>query len=342
MLHDSPMNCLGTIHAGLRHALCALLLGAILGAPQARAALPDFGRFASTDVLLVVAPHPDDETLCCAGAIQLARAAGARVAIVWITSGDGFELDAHVVEHRLFTGTQGLVELARLRMQEASRAAQLLGVAPVSRFFLGYPDGGIAYLMDDRDETIYRSAHTGAEAVPYAEALRPGAPYTRANLERDLRTVINRVQPTWVLAPTPLDLHPDHRATGVLVIRALDVLGQSNRARYWIVHGGIGWPWPRGLHPEESLVPPARARALPWEELALLPVERTHKESAIRIYDTQMRLTSGFMLSFVKRNEIYSPVPYIGPIMSAVIAHEIPVITASQDQVGVAYAGDLK
>jgi LmbE family N-acetylglucosaminyl deacetylase len=303
------MSSTRTIHARLRRAGCGLLAAAIAGAPHVWASSEGFGHFSGADVLLVVAPHPDDETLCCAGAIQRARAAGARVAIVWITSGDGFELDAHVVEHRLFTGTQGLLELAGLRMQEAVRAAELLDVAPAQRFFLGYPDGGITYLLGDNHDLPYRSPHTGVAAVPYARAFLPGAAYTGASLEQSLRAVIDRVQPTWVLAPTPLDEHEDHRATGALVIRTMEGLGHLDRVRYWIVHGGIGWPWPRGLHPEEALVPPARARALPWEDFPLVPPERDQKASAIRVYDTQMRLTSSFMLSFVKRNEIYSAAP---------------------------------
>lgn len=303
------MNCLRTIHARLRCALCAILLGALLGAPHARAAPADFGRFASSDVLLVVAPHPDDETLCCAGAIQRAHAAGARVAIVWITSGDAFELDAHLVEHRLFVGTQGLLELAHIRMQEAARAAQLLAVAPAERFFLGYPDGGVTDLLGTHQDLPYRSPHTGAAAVPYAEAYAPGSAYTGKNLERDLRAVLEQVQPTWVLAPTPLDAHEDHRATGELVTRTMRALGRAERVRYWIVHGGIGWPWPRGLHPQEALVPPRRAGALPWKDFALSSAERDTKAGAIGVYETQLRLTSSFMLSFVKRNEIYSSAP---------------------------------
>jgi LmbE family N-acetylglucosaminyl deacetylase len=294
-----------TIHAHLRRAGCALLLAALAGAPQGRTAA-QFGQFSQTDVLLVVAPHPDDETLCCAGVMQRAHAAGARVAIVWITSGDAFELDAHVVEHRLFTGTEGLLELARLRMQEAAHAAQLLAVVPAEQFFLGYPDGGIAHLLHDNRTLPYRSPHTGVSAVPYAGAFLPGAAYTGENLERDLRAVITRLQPTWVLAPTPLDEHTDHRATGELVIRAMDALGQLDRVRYWIVHGGFAWPWPRGLHPEDALDPPRRARGQPWQYFALSPPERAAKAAAVRAYETQMRLTSSFMLSFVKRNEIYS------------------------------------
>jgi LmbE family N-acetylglucosaminyl deacetylase len=298
-----------TIHARLWCAGCVLLAAVIAGAPQVRASVDGFGRFTDADVLLVVAPHPDDETLCCAGAIQRARAAGARVAIVWITSGDGFELDAHVVEHRLFTGTQGLLELAGLRMQEAARAAQLLGVAPAQQFFLGYPDGGIAHLLSENHDLPYRSPHTGGGAVPYAQAFLPGAAYTGASLEQNLRALIERVQPTWVLAPTPLDEHEDHRATGEFVMRTMHGLGHLERVRYWIVHGGIGWPWPRGLHPQEALVPPSHARALPWQDFMLLPAERDQKATAIGLYETQMRLTSSFMLSFVKRNEIYSAAP---------------------------------
>jgi LmbE family N-acetylglucosaminyl deacetylase len=308
-----------TIHA---RAGLGLLLAALVGAPHARASPRDFGHFSADDVVLVVAPHPDDETLCCAGAIQRARAAGARVAIVWITSGDGFEFDAHVVEHRLFTDKEDLRELARLRMREALRAAELLGVASAERFFLGYPDGGITHIMEDHDELPYRSPHTGAAAVPYADALRPGAAYTAAQLTRDLRTVIDRMQPTWVLAPTPLDEHEDHRAVGVLVTRSMAALGQSERVRFWIVHGGIAWPWPRGLAPDEALLPPPRARALPWQDLALLPAERTQKEAAVRVYETQLRVMSAFMLAFVKRNEIYSSAGLPAAPLSAPTAHK--------------------
>src|SRR5215467_9782802 len=52
--------------------------------------------------LLVVSPHPDDETLCCAGVIQRVLRAGGRVSIIWVTSGDGSELDLLFVEKSLF------------------------------------------------------------------------------------------------------------------------------------------------------------------------------------------------------------------------------------------------
>ena len=182
-----------TRHTRRLHIAAGILVAALLFAPCAPGEPREFGVFARDDVLVVVAPHPDDETLCCAGAIERAHAAGARVAIVWITSGDGFELDAHIVERRWHTGTQGLMELAQLRMQEATRVAQLLGVAASERFFLGYPDGGIAKLLHDNLDVAYASPHTGVAAVPYPQALSPGAAYTGVNLERDLAAIIERL-----------------------------------------------------------------------------------------------------------------------------------------------------
>src|SRR5262252_4115942 len=71
------------------------------GAPLERAAsaLPAIGAGTS---LLVISPHPDDETLCCAGVIQRVVHAGGRVSVVWITSGDGSELSMLVVEKSFF------------------------------------------------------------------------------------------------------------------------------------------------------------------------------------------------------------------------------------------------
>jgi LmbE family N-acetylglucosaminyl deacetylase len=311
------MSCKHTIHADGARAGFGILLVALLAAPLSSATAQDFGAFTRADVLLVVAPHPDDESLCCAGAIARARASGARVALVWITSGDAFELDAHVVEHRLLTKHQDLLGLARLRMREASRVAELLGIGPQERFFLGYPDRGVTMLLHENFDSPYRSPHTGAAAVPYAEALADGAAYTGRNLERDLRAVIERVKPTWILAPSPLDEHEDHRATAELVLRVMGALQQPARVRYWIVHGGFEWPWPRGLHPDAPLLPPRRAADLPWISFTLSSAERTLKASAIRLYETQMRLTSSFMLSFVKRNEIYSAVPLMSALPTA-------------------------
>jgi LmbE family N-acetylglucosaminyl deacetylase len=67
--------------------------------------------------VLVVSPHPDDETLSCGGALALHRQRGHRVVVVQVTDGSGSRI-------------QGLTatEMAARRAQEAREAARQLDV----------------------------------------------------------------------------------------------------------------------------------------------------------------------------------------------------------------------
>ena len=257
--------------------------------------------------LLVVSPHPDDETLCCAGAMQRVREAGGSVSVVWITSGDGSRLSMLMVEHSLLAPAAKVRELASKRMSEARAAAGLLGVPAGRQLFLGYPDGVIGKLLVDAGATLQPAGFTGITRVPYPEALFPGHPYTGASLERDFDAVLERVQPSLVLAPSPRDSHPDHSACGALVIRALTRRGTLARARFWIVHGGEGWPQPRGYLPAIPLAPPAGAAGKELAALELTELEEAAKLRAVRAYQTQMQIMSPFLLAFVRTNELYGP-----------------------------------
>jgi N-acetylglucosamine malate deacetylase 1 len=77
--------------------------------------------------ILVIAPHPDDESIGCGGSICLHTDRGNRVRVVFLTSGE--------------LGLRGLPagDAKRIREQEAERVAELLGVAALS--FLRFPDG---------------------------------------------------------------------------------------------------------------------------------------------------------------------------------------------------------
>lgn len=261
----------------------------------------------ASDRLLIIAPHPDDESLCCAGLIQQALAAGASVGIVWVTAGDGFELDALVVEHTLSPGSTAMTRLGKQRLREAHAAATGLGVPASSQYVLGYPDRGIEALTDSYyQQRRYRSNYTASTSVRYSGAVSPGAPYTGENLEHDLEQVISEFRPTLVFAAAPQDLHPDHRASGELTRRLLERRGELAALRYWIVHVRQ-WPRPYGLNPELPLLPPAIAASLPWQSLPLSAAQRARKLEALQQHDSQMQLMAPLLKAFVRANELFAP-----------------------------------
>jgi LmbE family N-acetylglucosaminyl deacetylase len=289
--------------------------GAANGAPvkaAPRAPGQSAGDFPDIDAatsLLIVAPHPDDETLCCAGAIQRVLKAGGRASVVWITSGDGSELSMLIVEKSLFVKPEKMRDLALKRMQEARAATALLGMTAGQQLFLGYPDGGVLQLLTDNYARPYHSKFTGATRVPYSAALFPGDAYTGENLEREFAAVLERVHPTLILAPSPEDSHPDHRASGILTIRVLSRRNELAKVRYWIVHGGEGWPSPRGYDAGIPLNAPPRGKGLAPTPFVLTGAEEARKLEAVRAYRTQMETMSPFLLAFVRTTELYSSLP---------------------------------
>lgn len=289
--------------------LVTMLVCVATAAPAATPSPPAMPQLDASTRILVVAPHPDDESLCCGGLVATARRMGAQVAIVWVTSGGGFRLDAMVVEKKVRPKAADMRALARRRIDEAQYAAQALGVDAGQLFFLGYPDRGVLALLLDHYESPYRSKYTGADAVPWEQALNPGSPYDGANLERDFAQVVERVRPTLVLAPSPYDAHPDHRASGILAMRVLGARGEAHRVYFWIVHGGRAWPTPRGLRPELPQTPPPRGLQLPWVSFAVDAPSREAKRVALRMHETQLKVMGRKMMSFVRSTELYSPRP---------------------------------
>jgi len=100
---------------------------------------------------VVIAPHPDDETLGCGGLIALSRALGAAVDVVFLTDGS-----ASLPNHPDWAPER----LATLRAQEAEAALRILGVTPEHIHFLGVPDGRLAHL--DPGEQRDLTARLGA------------------------------------------------------------------------------------------------------------------------------------------------------------------------------------
>lgn len=111
--------------------------------------------------LLVIAPHPDDETLGCGGLLLRHRRAGHAARIVFLTDGAA----SHPGHPTLVPG-----ELAQRRASEAREAARRHGLdGDTDTVFLDLPDGGLPRLSP-----AARAAAT-ARLTAEIDAFRPAA-----------------------------------------------------------------------------------------------------------------------------------------------------------------------
>jgi LmbE family N-acetylglucosaminyl deacetylase len=286
--------------------LTLLLLSALADAAQVpQVQRPTAPEPRADDRILVVAPHPDDETLCCAGYIRRALAAGAAVGVVWMTAGDGFEVDALLVEHHLRLKGRGMQILGQARVTEAFNAAQLLGIPQAQRWMLGYPDRGLNALLTTNLDPPFTSAYTRTAQISYPQALSPGAAFTGRNLTHDLQKVIEDFAPTRVLVSAPEDLHPDHAAAGRLARQVLEARGKPWELWYYVIHARH-WPEPRGLHRDVELVPPPQVAGRHWQVFTLTDAEQDAKLAALGAHKTQVEVMKGFLESFVRRTELFA------------------------------------
>jgi LmbE family N-acetylglucosaminyl deacetylase len=163
------------------------------------------------DKLLILAVHPDDETLGCGGLIQQAVAAGAKVQVAFITNGDNNPWPQRYMETRWKITSLDKKRWGQRRQAEALDALAVLGVERTNALFLGLPDQGITALLE-----------TGADEVTEL-----------------LASTIAGVRPTLVLGPALDDTHRDHNATAVLVDMALAKLPEESRPRLltYLTHG---------------------------------------------------------------------------------------------------------
>ena len=163
------------------------------------------------DRVLVLAPHPDDETLATGGLLQRAQAAGAEVRVLFVTDGENNPWAQRATEHRWRITGADRERWGERRRGEALAALGCLGVSPWQTAFLGYPDQGIHGLLLSGDE----------------------------DLAETLNGEIGRFRPTLLVAPSLEDLHPDHSALAVyvrLALARLDAAQRPPRERQFIVH----------------------------------------------------------------------------------------------------------
>ncbi len=262
------------------------------------------------DRLLIIAPHPDDETLGPGGLAQQATAAGATVKAIVITTGDGYK---HAVQVNLKVNeptAEDYRRLAEMRHKESLAAMAALGVRDV--VFLGYADGSLNSLW--RESWDYDQLHTGlngGNTGPYDFAYEPGAPYCGENLVKNLSSIILEFKPTIIVYPTPEDLHHDHWAANAFTQYVIAQDNISTREYTYLVHRGKLWPSPPIYEPDRVMDPPYQMgeEDAAWLRHAVTEGERVAKLEAIEKYKTQLPLADQFLKAFVRRNELYAIYP---------------------------------
>jgi LmbE family N-acetylglucosaminyl deacetylase len=141
---------------------------------------------------LVVAPHPDDESLGCGGAIALLRQFGYEVTI--LTMSDGTLSHPNSLKYPA-------EKLRDLREQEMLAALEILDVRPDKVTFFRFRDRRVP------NET----------SADFESAVTKISEYLKIN------------QPETILIPWRRDPHPDHRATWEIFNRANEILGRRFR-----------------------------------------------------------------------------------------------------------------
>jgi LmbE family N-acetylglucosaminyl deacetylase len=134
--------------------------------------------------VLIVAPHPDDETLGCGGAISLLCRQGYDVNVLIVSDGTGSHPNSQKYPAPRLRWT---------RSQETLTALAILGVKPWAITFLHLKDG----------------------AVPTVTAPKFHPAKVRC------RNYLQAIVPDTIFVPWRRDPHPDHRATWQLIQAAI-------------------------------------------------------------------------------------------------------------------------
>ena len=174
--------------------------GSLLIEPERHALLPPHTAPA-LDATLVLAPHPDDESLGCGGLLALLAESGRRVRVLFVTDGSRSHPQSR---------THPAARLAEVREAEARAALAELGVPADAARFLRFRDCGLPA--------------ENAPAFPDAVA--------------QFHKAVADFAPDTLLVPWRRDPHCDHAATWRLARAAVSTLSPAPR---WLEYPVWAW-----------------------------------------------------------------------------------------------------
>ncbi len=267
------------------------------------------------DRILILAPHPDDEVLGCAGIIHKAAKMNVPLKIVFLTYGDNNQWSFLVYRKHPVLMPKAVQAMGQVRQKEAIAANQILGISQDQLIFLGYPDFktlSIWYSHWNANPPA-KSMLTNAREVPYENAFHPGAPYKGEEILEDLKTIMRDFKPTKIFVSHPSDHNCDHKSLYLFTRVALwDLHGEITASLHpYLIHYK-NWPLPRGFHPEEKLSPPPfLENQVAWKTNTLNSDEIAIKHLAIQKHHSQYISSPGYLLTFIRSPELFGDFPDI-------------------------------
>ncbi|HEX7467489.1 MAG TPA: PIG-L family deacetylase, partial [Methanobacterium sp.] len=246
----------------------------------------------SSDRVLVIAPHPDDEAIATAGVIRYCVENNIPVEVVVMTNGDDYK------------------GLSIKRHDESVAAMETLGLSPEHVLFLGYPDGSLNNLLNqnwDYDKPYNWGGSISNANYPFA--YEKNATYSGANLEKNLEEITANFKPTKIFYPNPEDEQIDHWTTYAFIEYTTTRMNYTGQKYTYLIHDPPNWPSPRFYVPGDYLIPPNELSNLGynWLMFPLNSYQERLKEAAMNNYTSQINSDS-YLQSFVKKNELFSTI----------------------------------
>ena len=253
---------------------------------------PESHSIEQSDKVLVVAPHPDDETISSAGVIRYCIEHNIPVEVLVVTNGG----DSKSI------GTQ--------RHSETLTAMGKLGLKSDKIIFLDYPEG-LRFLFNQNWD--YKNLYEESDGTSHSRnsfSYDLNAPYCGENLVNELEQVIGDFKPTIIIYPDPNDKNTDHWATSAFINYATTQMNYKCIKYGYLAHAYSLWPYPRGYNPNSYLTPsPELSNEASWITFPLNRYDEALEFLAIKSYKSQITPDSSYLISFVKRNELFSVYP---------------------------------
>ncbi|WP_037315523.1 bifunctional PIG-L family deacetylase/class I SAM-dependent methyltransferase [Salegentibacter sp. Hel_I_6] len=166
------------------------------------------GLYRDLGTVMVVAPHPDDESLGCGGIIAHLREQNAEVWVLFMTNGEASHQNSVTYPPK---------KLGSLRTREAEAACQILGVPKDHLLFLNAGDGKLKSYLQANSSILHK--------------------LTKLFQQKEIDTLF---------VPWRRDHHIDHLATSSLVRKAAGGLGLIIvEYPIWLWKKGTPEDWPK-------------------------------------------------------------------------------------------------